>query len=212
MSQPDTRQRLLDAAERLFAADGFHNTSLRAVTGQAEANLAAVKYHFGSKDALLEEVFARRLIPLNRLRRQGLERVRSAARQAGERPTVAAVLRAFIEPTLQFRESGPGAEAFLRLVGRALAEPDDAIRKIFIRLIEPLFAYFYEALAEALPEMPGEVLFWRLHFVLGALGHTMCMAGHLHILPDGVVPPTDAESLTLLLLDFLTSGMEVPCV
>ncbi|MEZ4598392.1 MAG: TetR family transcriptional regulator [Syntrophotaleaceae bacterium] len=211
MSQPDTKQRLLDVAERLFAAEGFHNTSLRTITGEAEANLAAVNYHFGSKEALLEAVFCRRLLPLNDIRRERLEKVRAAARQVGERPKVGDVLRAFIEPTLQFRESGPGAEAFLRLVGRALAEPDDTIRKIFIRLVEPLFFFFYEILTEALPGLPRDSLFWRLHFVLGALSHTMCMAGHMQVLPPGIQPPTDAGSLTLLLLDFLIPGMEAPC-
>jgi AcrR family transcriptional regulator len=211
MSQPDTKQRLLDAAERLFAAEGFHNTSLRAVTGEAEANLAAVKYHFGSKEALLEAVFARRLVPLNTLRRDRLEEVRTLARQAGRRPATADILRAFIEPTLRFRESGPGAEAFVRLVGRAIAEPDDTIRKIFLRLVEPLFRYFYESLSEALPGMPRDVLFWRLHFVLGSLSHIMCISGLVHVLPPGVSPSTDAGSLTALLLDFLTAGMEVPC-
>lgn len=211
MSLPDTKQRLLDAAEHLFAAEGFHNTSLRAITGEAGANLAAVNYHFGSKEALLEAVFIRRLTPLNRVRHERLESIRVAARQSGQRPPLGAVLRAFIEPTLQFRDSGPGAQAFLNLVGRAIAEPDDTVRKIFMQLVEPLFSFFYETLAEALPEVPREVLFWRLHFILGTVSHTMCMAGRMHLLPEGLKPPTDAESLTLLLLDFLTPGMEVPC-
>jgi len=211
MSQPDTKQRLLDAAERLFAAEGFHNTSLRAVTGEAEANLAAVKYYFGSKEALLEAVFARRLVPLNTLRRDRMEEVRALARQTGRPPATADILRAFIEPTLRFRESGPGAEAFVRLVGRALAEPDDTIRKIFLGLVEPLFRYLHESLTDALPGMPQDVLFWRLHFVIGTLSHIMCLCGHFHGLPPGVSPSTDAGSLTTLLLDFLTAGMEVPC-
>lgn len=211
MSQTDTKERLLDAAEHLFAAEGFHNSSLRAITGGAKANVAAVNYHFGSKEALLEAVFERRLVPLNLLRREKLEAVRETARQSGSRPAAAEVLRAFVEPTLRFRDSGPGAEAFIRLVGRAIAEPDDTLRKIFMRQMEPIFFLLYETLAAALPHLSGSNLFWRLHFALGALSHTLCMAGRFQLLPPGVAPPTDAASLTTLLLDFISAGMEAPC-
>lgn len=211
LKQPETRERILDAAERMFASGGFHNTSLRELTGAAGANLAAVHYHFGSKDALLEALFERRLVPLNRIRRERLEEVREAARRAGRRPAARDVLKAFLEPTLTFRDSGPGAEAFIRLVGRAIAEPDDTIRKIFMRQVEPLFVLFFETLGEALPQLSPSDLFWRVHFALGAMSHTMCMAGRFHIMPPGVNPTTDAGSLTTLVLDFVTAGMEAPC-
>ncbi|MEJ2200328.1 MAG: TetR family transcriptional regulator, partial [Desulfuromonadaceae bacterium] len=86
MGQPDTKERILDAAEELFARQGFHATSLRAITGGAQVNLAAVNYHFGSKDGLLEAVFSRRLTPLNQERQRRLEAVREAARAAGTPP------------------------------------------------------------------------------------------------------------------------------
>lgn len=211
MNQIDTKERLLDAAEQLFANDGFHNASLRAITSEANANVAAVNYHFGSKDALLEAVFERRLVPLNRLRRERLEAIRQDAADAGQHPATTAVLRAFIEPTLRFRDSGPGAEAFVRLVGRAIAEPDDTLRKIFMRQMEPIFILLYDTLQAALPNLTPDVLFWRLHFALGAMSHTMCMAGRFQLLPAGVTPPSDAASLTTLVLDFITAGMEAPC-
>lgn len=211
MSQPDTKERILDAAERLFAAEGFHNTSLRAITGAAKANVAAVNYHFGNKEALLEAVFERRLVPLNQLRRDKLEAIRQEARQSGNRPTAGEVLRAFVEPTLRFRDSGAGAEAFVRLVGRAIVEPDDTLRKIFMRQMEPIFYLLFDTLGEALPHLSPGDLFWRLHFALGAMSHTMCMAGRFQLLPDGVTPPTDAAALTTLVLDFITAGMEAPC-
>ncbi len=211
MSQPDTRQRLLDAAEHLFALEGFHSTSLRVLTGAAKANLAAVKYHFGSKEALLQAVFERRLVPLNQVRRERLESVRTAARLAGKRPATAEVLRAIVEPTLAFRDSGAGAEAFVRLVGRAIADPDDTIRKIFMKLMEPIFILWYETLGEALPELSPTELFWRLHFALGTLSHAMCMAGRFHILPAGVASRPEAAALTEMMLNFLTAGMEASC-
>ncbi|MCK5341339.1 MAG: helix-turn-helix transcriptional regulator, partial [Desulfobulbaceae bacterium] len=68
MSKPDTKHRILDAAERLFADKGYHNTSLRNITSAAKANLASVNYHFGSKEALISEVMDRRLAPINKIR------------------------------------------------------------------------------------------------------------------------------------------------
>lgn len=211
LNPSDTKERILDAAEQLFAAEGFHNTPLRELTKAAGVNLAAVNYHFGSKEALLEAVFERRLVPLNKIRREKLVAVGEAARQAGGRPAAREALAAFVEPTLRFRDSGPSAEAFVRLVGRAIAEPDDTIRTIFMRHMEPLFILLYDLLAEALPHLSRSDLFWRLHFALGAMSHTLCMAGRFQILPPGVEPPTDAASLTALVLDFITAGMEAPC-
>ncbi|MFO7982053.1 MAG: TetR family transcriptional regulator, partial [Desulfuromonadales bacterium] len=99
MSQQDTKERILDAAEGLFAREGFHGTSLRAITTRAAVNLAAVNYHFGSKDTLIEAVFERRLTPLNRLRLQRLDEVKKRAERSGGKPETRDVLAAFIEPT-----------------------------------------------------------------------------------------------------------------
>ena len=99
LNQTDTKQRILDTAEHLFAREGYHSTSLRAITGQANVNLAAVNYHFGSKEALIEAVIERRIVPLNKIRKQNLEAVQEAARHEGRRPLVKEALRAFIEPT-----------------------------------------------------------------------------------------------------------------
>jgi AcrR family transcriptional regulator len=206
----DTKQLILDAAEGLFAREGFHNTSLRAITGEAGVNLAAVNYHFGSKEALLEKVFARRLLPLNEIRRAKLMGVRERARLEDRRPGVEEILRAFIEPTLGFRDSGPGAEEFITLVGRAISDPDDTMRNIFLRQVESLFFLLWESLREALPDMSRDELFWRLQFVFGAMSHTMCKAGKLQLVPEGVSQACSTEFLTKMLMVFVTAGMEAP--
>jgi len=214
MSQPDTKERILDAAERLFAREGFHNTSLRAITGEADVNLAAVNYHFGSKEALLEAVFSRRLQPLNLTRQENLQRVREAAHRTGRRPAVDETLRAFIEPTLRFRESGPGAENFVTLVGHALAAPDETVRNIFLGQMRPLFLLLFETLCLALPGIDRSLLFWRLNFALGGMSHALCWAGRLRrqpqMLPEGVTLAHDAPVLCDMLVSFLSAGMEAP--
>ncbi len=207
-TKQDTKQLILDAAERLFARNGFHNTSLRSITSKAGVNLAAVNYHFGSKGALLDKVFERRLLPLNKIRQDKLEDVRNSAKKQGRRPGVEDVLRAFIEPTLCFRNSGQGAEDFIVLVGRTIHEPDNTVLKIFLSHVDPLFNLIFEILQEALPDIPKDHLFWRLQFTFGALGHTMCKVDRLQFLSEGLTPGPDTNSLTQMLVQFVTAGME----
>lgn len=208
MSQPDTKQRILDAAEQLFARDGFHNTSLRTITREARVNLAAVNYHFGGKEALVEAVFERRLTPLNAARRRHLDAVRDTARGAGRAPTVEEVLRAFIEPTLAFRDSGPGACSFISLVGRALSEPEGVVRTTFMRHMQPLFAYLLEMIRCALPALSAHTAFWRLLFALSATAQTICLSDKPLAWPAGVTPLKESDALLAEILPFLIAGME----
>ncbi|MDN5924231.1 MAG: TetR family transcriptional regulator, partial [Xanthomonadales bacterium] len=119
-----TRQRILVAAEELFAEHGFAGASLRRVTAAAKVNLAAVNYHFGSKEKLIEEVFRRRLDMLTEQRMQALAKV------AGDKAcTLEDVLNAFIRPALELSLSDRGGAAFMRVMARAYAEQDDSFRE-----------------------------------------------------------------------------------
>ena len=207
MSQPDTKERILDAAEMLFARDGFHFASLRAITTEADANLAAVNYHFGSKEALLEEVFKRRLIPLNAIRKEQLELVRDQAASEGRMPEAEDVLKAFIVPTVKFCCQDPGAEHFSTLVGRAIAEPDDTVRNVFIHHIMPIFHLFFDLLQESLPGLDIDTVFWRLHFAMGATTHTMRLMGKPELLPAGLNRNIDIDKLLEDLMAFVTAGV-----
>jgi AcrR family transcriptional regulator len=152
---------------------GYHGTSMRDITARAVVNLAAVNYHFGSKQALLDAVFERRLTPLNKIRMERLEAVREGAREQKRRPAAREVLQAFVEPTLRFRDEGPGAEDFIALVGQSFSAHDDAVRKVFLQMMVSVIMLLFELLKEALPDIPEMVLWWRLHFALGALSHTL---------------------------------------
>lgn len=208
MSQPETKDRILDAAEMLFARDGFHFASMRSITTEAKANLAAVNYHFGSKEALLEEVLKRRLIPLNAIRKEKLEAVRDRAAREGRPPAADEVLEAFIVPTVRFCCQDPGAENFSTLIGRAIAEPDDTIRNVFIHHIMPLFLFFFDLLQKSLPDLDANTVFWRLHFALGSTTHTMRLLGKLELLPEGLNRDIDVDSLIDELLAFVTAGVK----
>src|SRR5262245_64123957 len=122
----ETRTRILDAAEELFMQHGFEGTSMRQLTAKAEVNLAAVNYHFGSKDALIEAVFRRRLDPMNAARIAALDEIEAAAS-----PTTEAIIRAFVGPSLRMMEDAKGGgRNFIRLLGRTYTEPAKGIRQL----------------------------------------------------------------------------------
>lgn len=206
MANSETKEKILNVAEELFAQQGYQGTSLRAITAAAGVNLAAVNYHFGSKEALVEAVLSRRLVLLNAEREARLLAVRAAAAAAQRRPETGAVLLAFVEPTLLFPNSGAGAGHFLALVARAMAEPDATARRIFIRLMQPVLELFAELLAESQPELAPEVLYWRLNFVIGALSHTMRGTDRCPF-PLEIAVAKSAPDLVRLLTGFLTAGM-----
>lgn len=206
-SQSDTKQSILDAAEFLFATQGFRGTSLRAITGKAKVNLAAVNYHFGSKRALLEEVIKRRILPLNQVRRQRLADVRETAKKNKKKPDTTDILYAFIQPTLQFRETEPGAKEFLTFIGRSFADPDNTVRKVFVQFIKPMFKLLQESMCEALPQYPQNQLFWRLQFTMGALFHTLHICGDIYM-EQLNIDDLDASTLTDLIIPYVTAGIK----
>jgi AcrR family transcriptional regulator len=205
--QPDTKQLILDSAEYLFANKGFRGTSMRAITGRARVNIAAVNYHFGSKKTLLEAVIKRRIYPLNQIRRAKLEQVINKARKKGKKPDVRDVLYAFIQPTLQFRETEPGAKDFITFIGRSFADPDNTVRRVFVQFIKPMFQLLSQSMSEALPKLSHEIIFWRLQFTMGALFHTLHICGDINM---GHINIDELDTIALidLIIPYVTAGME----
>jgi len=209
--QSDTKLRIMDAAERLFARDGFHRTSIKRLAAEAKVNLAAVNYHFGSKMTLIEKVVERRWRPINQQRMERLATIRRNAALKDTGPLARECLRAFIEPAFTSDMLAREKSCFLALAAHALSEPDDTIRTIFINQFKTPFKFLSEVLHDALPGLPEDELFWRLHFAVGAMTHCMrlCSAGF----PSSEISPpgNDLGTVTDLLLDFITSGMCAPC-
>ncbi len=208
MSPPDTKQRILDAAEHLFATDGYHATSLRCITHAAMVNLAAVNYHFGSKEALLEAVIVRRLTPLNEMRLGQLEALLQRSEQSRQVPSCREVLRTFVEPTLRQRQNGSEKGDFVTLIGRTLAEPRGIAMTIFMRHMDPLMIRLYQALSLALPGLSQQLLFWRIHFAVGSLSHIMRCHERHSLVPEDVRIDLPVDELVELFLDFAVAGME----
>jgi AcrR family transcriptional regulator len=196
----DTKDKILDTAERLIGEQGYAATSLRHVIAEAGVNLAAVHYHFGSKEELLDAVVLRNAIPVNEARLARLERVEA---EAGDGPLdVEKVLECFLIPTAQVASRTPG---FVRLMGRMLAE--GMMPQIVERHFQPTARRFLGAMRRALPDLPDGELLWRVHFMIGAMAHTMHQAP---IFPHMAEGTTDPELRMKLLVRFLSAGLRAP--
>jgi len=166
-----TKERILDTAERLFAEHGYAATSLRGIIAEAGVNLAAVHYHFHSKEALLEAVILRRSVPTNRERLALLDRFEE---EAGGNPVpLEKVIEAFVAPTLRMpRDPQSGGLVFMKLLGRLHTE-GDLLPGILVSHFGDMLERFGAALRKALPDLPQEELFWRLNLAIGALAQTL---------------------------------------
>lgn len=168
----ETRERILDIAEQLFAEQGLGQTSLRAITAAAGVNLAAVHYHFGSKEALEYAIFERRLKPMNAERLRRLD-----ALETRHTPVpLAELIRAFVAPPLELsRDRSHGGEHFIRLLGRTYSEPTESLQDHVRKLYEPVSDRYQAAFHATLPTLDATELYWRLHFMVGTLAY--CMSG-----------------------------------
>ena len=206
--QHETRTRILDAAEELFMQHGFEGTSMRLLTAKAGVNLAAVNYHFGSKHALVEAVFRRRLDPMNLERIGQLDKLEAEGR--GSNPD--AIIRAFISPGLRLMEDAKaGGRNFTRLLGRAYTEPNKLVRQLIGQMYAPTMQRYKAALERALPQMPREELVWRMHFMFGTLAYTLAATDTVQLIA-GCKPEDryDAQLLEERLAAFLAAGLNAP--
>jgi AcrR family transcriptional regulator len=200
-NQFSTKDRILGAAEALFAQHGFSGTSLRQVTSHADVNIAAVNYHFGSKENLVNEVFRRRMDEMTELR---LQRLREAAeKHPGE---LAPVLAAFIEPALAMAQDRHGGGAFVRVLARAYAEKNDGLRRFLSDHYGHVLRDFSRAIAACVPELSKEQLYWRLDFIAGALTYAMADFGMIRR-PSGVSEKTHRERAAKELIHFAEAGL-----
>lgn len=201
----DTRDRILACAERLFAERGFDVTSLRTITTEAGVNLAAVNYHFGTKDELVREVLKRRIEPLNRERFDELDRAEAAAGAGG--PSVEEIVEAFIGPAMRLSsDPSRGGRVFMRLFGYALSKPDPELRHFVGSQFREVANRFNAALQRALPELDEREVFWRMLFMIGSMAHSMAMSDQLHEISHGLCDPHDTEGTSRRLVPFLAAG------
>jgi len=195
-----TKDRILGAAEELFAQFGFAGTSLRQVTSRADVNIAAVNYHFGSKENLVNEVFRRRMDDMSA---QRLAQLRQAVQEyPGE---LEPVLAAFVEPALALAQDRHGGAAFIRVIARAYAEKNDSLRKFLSDQYGHVLREFAKAIDGCVPALGKEALYWRLDFLSGALTYAMADFGLIKR-PGGVSEKAHRERAARELIRFAAAG------
>ncbi|MCP4091850.1 MAG: TetR/AcrR family transcriptional regulator [Planctomycetes bacterium] len=169
MPGPDTKQRILDAAQTLFAERGFPATSLREITKLADVNLAAVNYHFGSKDGLLKELVNECIEPINKERIRLLD---AAEAEAGGQPLVLRdLVRIFIEPAV--REMCEENGSMPCVLSRLHHEPHAGLEEMMADILGPTISRFIAATHRCLPHRTPEELMIRGHFMVGAMLHLL---------------------------------------
>ena len=200
-TQFSTKDRILGAAEELFAQYGFGGTSLRQVTSRADVNIAAVNYHFGSKENLINEVFRRRMDDMSRQRLASLEQARR------EHPRqLEPVLAAFVDPALALARDRQGGVAFIRVIARAYAEKNDSLRRFLSEQYGHVLREFARAMAECVPQLDKEQLYWRLDFLSGALTYAMSDFGLIKR-PAGVTEIAHRKRAAEELIRFAAAGI-----
>ena len=209
----DTRERILDAAERLFMAHGYEGTSMRQITGEAAVNLAAANYHFGSKESLMQEVFRRRLDWLNEERLRVLDEMERAA--AGKPLKPSQIVDGFFGTLLRLADDDQrGGIVFLRLLGRTHTEPSEFIRTFLADEYAGVMERYQQALFRALPDVPRAEIVWRFHFMLGATSYAIAGTDALRLVADWKIEEADTvdrnDRLVPRLMSFLLGGLRAP--
>ena len=197
-----TKDRILGAAEELFAQHGFAGTSLRQVTSRADVNIAAVNYHFGSKENLVNEVFRRRMDEMSAQRLAQLKGALEA--HPGE---LEPVLAAFVEPALALARDRQGGGAFIRVIARAYAEKNDSLRKFLSDQYGHVPREFAKAIAICIPSLGKEQLYWRLDFLAGALTYAMADFGLIKR-PADLPERAHRERAAKELISFMAAGFK----
>ncbi len=201
-----TPERILQAAERLFSERGIGDVSLREITTAAGVNSAAAHYHFGSKEAVLDELFTRRARPIAERREQMLGQLKMN-RQG--RPILEDVLRAFLQPALDLLNTPQGI-AFTRLRARMVFEREEVRRQILGKSFDRTNEMAFRALSRALPKLAHKDLYWRFHFLLGTMVYTMARPGRIESMTRGDIETSDPQAALEHLVHFAAAGFRAP--
>ncbi len=203
-ASPPGRERILDAAEKLFAKRGFYGVSLRDITQAAGVDVALVGYHFGGKRALFDAVFGRRAEVLNRERLELLNEIRLQARPGT--PSLEAIVHAFTYPLLErSARGGPGWKSYFALVAYVNNSPEFG-PALMSQHFDSLVARFIAVLREALPDVPPQEIYWGYHFLTGALTLTFAETGRIDKLSESLIRATDLDSVLERLAPYVAGG------
>ena len=199
-----TRERLLDAAEELFAERGYHGVSIREIVRQAGVELALVHYYFGPKDALFRAVIDRRAVEHVGDHMAALETLRA---ESDGPPGMDALIRAFCVPMFQKMSRGPEWRNYMHLLAhRAIVRQSEVFLAPYTANFEPVTRAFVAAFREALPGVDEKNLYYAVYFLGGAIIYALAETGNIERLSDGKVDSSDFDALLDRFVPFFTAG------
>lgn len=203
MANATTKDRILDSAEKLFAERGFDGTSIRMISSDAHVNLAAINYHFQSKDALLDAVYERRAGPVNARRMELLDQFEAKAN--GQPVPPEQILEALMRPIF---ELGDRVGHIPRMMVRMqYVERGEVFEPIFEKHFRPVFSRLFAAMRRSLPHVTEDDLFWRMQFTAGAFSHIAASGGVLRALGKGRFKKPEPEVLMQKLIQYACAGL-----
>lgn len=204
----ETATRILDAAERLFVEFGLEATSLRQITQQAAVNLAAVNYHFRSKNALFEAVFARRFAPWARECLHELDALEARVAAGQGTIDVESVVMCYVRPAFALsKDPSRGGVMFVRLFSRVLVENHRQLREKLSRDWGHLVTRYTDALGRALPRLLSEEIAWRLHLGFSVMFHAFAGNDILKLFGRSAVSARDPDLIVKHVVPFVVAGM-----
>jgi aspartate aminotransferase len=201
MQDLQTPERILATAESMFAEQGYGAVSLRSITRTSGVNIAAIHYHFGSKQELLEQIFAKRCGPMNAER---LRLLAECADAPGRPPLLEQILEAYLRPSMIWPGDPDGARRFLRLRAVLSHEQEVLARDLISRHFNDVSRRF------AAPELSEEEVYWRVQFLLAAQYYTLSNPGRIAILSDGLCDPSDTEAALRHMVPFCAAVFRAP--
>lgn len=204
----DTRTKILNKAEQLFAKHGYEACSLRTISINSRVNQGLLHYHFGSKKNLFSEMFLRRARELVRQRIELLDEAEAAA--AGRPVPVETLVRCFIEPPLRMLQGGPGERAFVRIHSQLRSDPVgfgiDLRRQAFGESTKR----FIEAMRHSCPHLSAEAISWRFNSMIGAYLVVISHGARIEDFSDGLCSSDDIDAALRQILVFIVSGFNAP--
>lgn len=205
-----TGERILDAAEELFARDGFAAVTVRQIMRKAEADVSLAYYHFKSKRDLFDAVMLRKAEHLNRIRLEALEAVEQ--RHPDDLPSVEEIIEAFLHPLLDLLATDHEHwRPYFALVAQ-VNNSSEWGGECMTRYFDPLVARFIEALKRSMPDSDDVDLYWCYQFLSGALTLTFAETGRIDNLSGGVCRSTDMVAIKARMSRFIAAGFEKVCL
>ena len=201
----ESQEKILDAAEALFAARTFHGVSIKDIAGAAEVDASLLHYYFGSKAGLYAAVIGRRADEVNAARLASMQQYADAERG---RYTVEGVLRAYLDPTFEFaRTCIEGRLNYLTLIAQLNSTPAGLIPDAETTPFDPVIQVFIAMLREASPSSSDEDLYWFYHMLSGAITVSWARTGRIDRLSGGLCRSDDFEGIAPQMIALFAEGL-----